>query len=146
MPSKVEEAHEDLGKCLALTERPKNPPIQKSVVKSNGSFDEIVETETNLLLPSPEQNENLINSKSQTQSHDWIEMEEINTIEADSDETNKDFNEELQLKVTKMEEKEVGYQRKIADLEVHLLELENEKKSIQELKKKVGKRLEKYSK
>ena len=80
-----------------------------------------------------------------------------------------------------MEEKEVGFQKKIADLEVHLLELgklksflnrdstviityqidinnkvyeviafifhiENERKSIQELKKKVGKRLEKYSK
>ena len=38
MPSKVETAHEDLGKCLALTERPKNPPIQKSVVKSNGHY------------------------------------------------------------------------------------------------------------
>ena len=59
---------------------------------------EIVETETNLLLPPPQQNENLINSKSQSQSHEWIEMVKIKTTKADSDVTNKDFNEELQLK------------------------------------------------
>ena len=59
---------------------------------------EIVETETNLLLPPPQQNENLINSKSQPQSHEWNEMVEINTFKPDSDVTIKDFNEELQLK------------------------------------------------
>ena len=54
-------------------------------------------------------------------SYSWLVDPRINASDKDLPVLNSFlFSVEI---VTKMEEKEVGYQRKIADLEVHLLEL-----------------------